>query len=220
MSKALRIFANTTPPISWLLALVRAVRGLVRRLSTRARLWRLLGTRRDICLELGAGNKRGGGDWLTIDLTSKCDLYWDLNRGIPFPDGSVKKIYSSHLLEHLTFKEGQRLLAECRRVLAPGGTISVCVPNARLYIEAYLSNRLLDTTRFLGYLPAFNKTTAIDYVNYTAYLDGHHKYMFDLDNLVHVLSTSGFRKARPRAFDPGLDSQERDFESIYAEAEK
>jgi len=31
--------------------------------------------------------------------------------------------------------------------------------------------------------PAWNDTTKIDYVNYTAYMDNDHRYMFDEENL-------------------------------------
>lgn len=70
------------------------------------------------------------------------------------------------------------------------------------------------------YRPAFNNTTKIDYVNYMAYMDGHHKYMFDEENLLFILKSAGFRNVRLREFSIDLDHKERDFESIYGEAEK
>jgi predicted SAM-dependent methyltransferase len=199
---------------------VRACLGAARRFLARRRARRLLGAGRPVFLELGAGGRKGTAGWLTVDLAGGCDIRWDLREGLPFPDASVAKIYSSHFLEHLSYREGQRLLEECRRVLAPGGGISVCVPNARLYIEAYLRSETLDEGRFFSYRPAFNGTTKIDYVNFTAYMDGTHRYMFDEENLLHVLAARGFRNARVRGFDPALDLARRDYESIYAEAEK
>jgi predicted SAM-dependent methyltransferase len=180
----------------------------------------LLAQRQPLSIELGAGNKRGQGGWTTIDMTAHCDLYWDLRRGLPFPDATVGKIYSSHFFEHLSFREAQLFLEECRRVLVPAGNFSICVPNARLYIEAYVAKRQLDPAAFLGYGPAYDRTTSMDYVNYIAYMDGQHKYMFDEENLLHILAARGFRNARLRAFDPSLDIPERRIESIYAEAEK
>ncbi len=153
-------------------------------------------------------------------MTSSCDIYWDLRKGIPFPNDSINRIYSSHFFEHLTFKEIQQFLDECKRVLVPGGKFLICVPNARIYIEAYAKGGSLNADTFLAYKPAYNHTTRIDYVNYTAYMDGQHKYMFDEENLAFILHSKGFRNIRWRQFDPSLDLQERDFESIYAEAEK
>ena len=112
------------------------------------------------------------------------------------------------------------MLDECLRVLVPGGTFSVAVPNARLYLSAYINNSTLSDKKFFGYKPAYNNTTKIDYVNHVAYMDGHHKYMFDEENLVMVLQIGGFRNVHLRYFDPNLDMESRDFESIYAEAEK
>lgn len=179
----------------------------------------LLNEGKQIFLEVGAGDKKGSNGWITIDMTRNCDVFWDLRKGIPFPDESVSRIYSSHFFEHLTFKEGQIFLDECLRVLIPGGTFSICVPNARIYIEAYL-NSDLDANKFFNYEPAYNNTTKIDYVNYTAYMDGHHKYMFDEENLVCILKAKGMKNAHIREFDPDLDLKKRDYESIYAVAEK
>lgn len=196
-------------------ALVRAAR----QLGSRAKVRRLLRERAPLRVEVGAGARRGREGWVTLDLARGCDVYWDLRRGMPFPDGSVAKVYSSHFLEHLTFREGQRFLDECLRVLVPGGVFSICVPDARRYLEAYVRGEALPA-EFFGYAPAFNNTTRIDYANHIAYMDGQHRYMFDAENLVHRLAARGFRNARLRAFDPALDLAERDFHSLYAEAEK
>lgn len=187
---------------------------------SKQKIGRFLKERKEIFIEVGSGDKKGINGWLTIDLTRNCDIFWDLRNGIPFPDESVSKIYSSHFFEHLSYQEGQKFLDECLRVLSPGGIFSICVPNARLYIEAYLMNSELDTNLFCGYKPAYNNTTRIDYVNYIAYMDGHHKYMLDEENLIHILKSKGLKNVRLREFDPSLDLQDRDFESIYAEAEK
>ncbi|MBU2043856.1 MAG: methyltransferase domain-containing protein [Candidatus Omnitrophica bacterium] len=181
---------------------------------------RLLKEKKEIFLEFGAGDKKGVDGWLTIDVTKNCDIFWDLRKGIPFPNESISKVYSSHFLEHLSFKEGQKFLDECLRVLSAGGKFSVCVPNAKLYIEAYLTNSHLDTNLFFGHKPSYNNTTKIDCVNYTAYMNGLHKYMFDEENLIHILKSKGLKNVHLRKFDPGVDLKRRDFESIYAEAEK
>ncbi len=179
----------------------------------------LIKERKTIYLEIGAGNKKGKNEWITLDLAPHCDIFWDLNRGLPFPDESICKIYSSHVFEHFTFKEGQKLLDECLRVLVKDGIFSICVPNAKIYIDAYLNSTCLDD-RFFGCKPAYNNTSRIDYVNYMAYMVGNHKYMYDEENLILILKRKGFRNVRLRNFDPSLDLKGRDYESIYAEAQK
>jgi predicted SAM-dependent methyltransferase len=117
-------------------------------------------------------------------MTKNCDIYWDLRRGIPFPNDSIKRIYSSHFFEHLSFKETQQFLDECKRTLVPNGKFSICVPNAKIYIDAYAKGNPLDAATFFGYKAAYNHTTRIDYVNFTAYMGGWHKYMFDEENFI------------------------------------
>ncbi len=124
-------------------------------------------------------------------------------------------IYSSHLLEHLTYSQGQALLKESIRLLKPGGTFSICVPNARIYVEHYLDVREVPQDYF-GWKPAYNNTTSIDAINYVAYMDGEHKYMFDQENLLHILTRAGFQDVKERDFDPATDRAERDYESLYA----
>ena len=152
-------------------------------------------------------------------MTRECDLFWDMRKGIPFPDSSVDMIYSSHFLEHLTYDQSQDFLKESLRVLKIGGVFSISVPNARVYIEAYLHGELPENPYF-GHSPAYNRTSKIDYINYIAYMGDEHRYMFDQENLLAVLKKAGFSEPRARGFQEGLDSSARDYGSIYAEAVK
>jgi predicted SAM-dependent methyltransferase len=198
--------------------LARSIRNLGRERSARSQVQHLLRGAQPIKLELGSGSRKGTNGWTTIDMAPGCDMYCNLAKGIPFPDGTVHNIYSSHFFEHLTYQQTQTLLGECLRVMVPDGRFSICVPNARLYLEAYVKGVELDPRRFLGYEPAYNHTTSIDYVNYIAYMNEDHKYMFDEENLVFLLQQRGFRNVQIREFDPSLDLKDRDCMSIYAEA--
>ena len=186
-----------------------------RMIKTRRRVKALLATGAPVRLELGGGYVRSRNGMLNLDITNEADLFWDLRAGIPFPDASVTSIYASHLLEHLDYGQGQALLKECMRVLAPRGVISIAVPDARLYLEAYLGLRQLPTELAL-WEPAVHSSTAIDLANYVAYMGGEHRHMFDADHLQFVLRNAGFVEVASRRFDPALDLPERDVESIYA----
>lgn len=52
----------------------------------------------------------------TVDING-ANISWDLKNGIPLKDNSVDLIYSSHLLEHIPFKELILFLKDCKRVL-------------------------------------------------------------------------------------------------------
>ena len=54
---------------------------------------------------------------------------------LPFGDESFDKAVAADLVEHLDDETFGRMLAEVRRVLRPGGTLSVYTPNPRHVIE-------------------------------------------------------------------------------------
>lgn len=53
----------------------------------------------------------------------------DLMAPFPLPDGGVDRVLSEHCLEHLPPERLPPLLAECHRVLRPGGFMRLAVPD-------------------------------------------------------------------------------------------
>ncbi len=92
-------------------------------------------------LNLGCG-RRFHPDWVNLDVVEHVPgvRAHDVRRGLPFPRDHFDAVYHSHLLEHFSRSEGALLLAECFRVLRPGGTIRIAVPDlermAALYLDA------------------------------------------------------------------------------------
>lgn len=92
-------------------------------------------------LNLGCGD-RFIKSWINLDFVAQ--LPWvnrhDLRQSISLCDSSLSFVYHSHVLEHLSPVAGGRLLAECYRILRPGGLLRVVVPDleqkARRYIES------------------------------------------------------------------------------------
>ncbi len=171
-----------------------------------------------ICLDIGAGNTLRDDRWITLDNNGVCDMWWDLADGIPFADNTVSQIYSSHVFEHMSPSSLLMLLRDCYRSLAPGGSISVCVPNARLFLDAYSKGRyfLNDEDERCWKRGWFNTGSLIDQINYIAYMGSEHCLMFDDSNLPSFLRLAGFHDVSLREFQDGLDLHERDYESIYA----
>ena len=79
-------------------------------------------------LNLGCGKDIRKG-WVNIDRFpgEGVDMVLDLEASkLPFPDDSVEEVLASHILEHLLRWED--LLLEIRRVLRPGGKLTIRVP--------------------------------------------------------------------------------------------
>jgi SAM-dependent methyltransferase len=60
----------------------------------------------------------------------------DSERDIPFADGTFDVVYANQVFEHIRFLD--RMLAECARVLKPGGTLLVAFPLATSALEEHL----------------------------------------------------------------------------------
>jgi predicted SAM-dependent methyltransferase len=91
-------------------------------------------------LNLGCGS-RYHLDWVNMDIAPRCPevVQNDLSRGIPLPDASCAVVYHAAVLEHMRRSDAAVFLAECYRVLKPGGIIRVGVPDLEKTCQLYLS---------------------------------------------------------------------------------
>ncbi len=93
------------------------------------------------CLNLGCGT-RFHPEWVNLDIAPAAPEVkkWDLQGDLTFANGSFDVVYHSHVLEHFSRSDGQKLLGRCYRVLGRGGIIRVVVPDleriARIYLQA------------------------------------------------------------------------------------
>lgn len=74
-------------------------------------------------LNIGAGDTVIPG-WTPIDRKFGTEAY-----PLAYADNSIDEIRASHILEHFTFREAREALTEWVRVLKPGGTIRIAVPD-------------------------------------------------------------------------------------------
>ena len=83
---------------------------------------------------------------------------------LPFPDGSFDKAVAADLVEHLDDGTFARMLAETRRVLVPGGTLSLYMPNPRHPIELLKAHNLFlaQNPTHIGLRPAEELAQAIE----------------------------------------------------------
>lgn len=81
--------------------------------------------------------------WINFDYTptNATVQQADLLAPLQLESGSVAVVYSSHFLEHVPRLLVPALLAECFRVLRPGGVIRLVLPDLEEMCREYLSRR-------------------------------------------------------------------------------
>jgi predicted SAM-dependent methyltransferase len=175
---------------------------------------------KDGSIKLEFGSHVARKDWCTVDLLPGADIVTDLTREFPFPDNTVDEIYCSHFFEHFSMRELNKIVKECYRVLKKGGSLSVCVPDASIYIKGYFDPGFESDKYIPKDFAEYKTNNRIDVVNFVAYLYGNHKHMFDQEGLIFTLRQGGFSDVSQREFNPNLDKADRHYQSIYATAVK
>jgi predicted SAM-dependent methyltransferase len=176
-----------------------------------------------LLVNLGCGYRPLAG-WVNLDAAwGYADVVWDVRRDLPFRDGACRAILMEHLIEHLPREEGGRLVAECHRVLEPGGILRISTPDAEKFLRAYVTN-----DQFL-FSPEFYEPveSPLDRINLMMREHGHHLWAYDETTLQRILERAGFemvvRQACQESTVPelaGVDHPARAFESLYLEAQK
>lgn len=159
------------------------------------------------------------------------DVCWDIRMGLPFADGSKRGVFSEHCLEHFPLPEAARLLREMRRVLAPGGTLRLVVPDGELYLRAYVHRLDGEPGPRFPYEDSERAQagwTPIVSVNRVFYQDREslfgHRIIYDFQLLAQLLRAAGFDQVARRRFGEGsdprllIDTPARQCESLYVEA--
>jgi predicted SAM-dependent methyltransferase len=117
-------------------------------------------------INIGCGFTRPQGPWINLDSLhavlapgtperSQLDaeanyLDADLNKPLPFEDLSIDGILASHVFEHFDAQAGLRLMKECYRVMKPGASLLVSVPDASYFRTVDAEDRNSNWDRLFG----------------------------------------------------------------------
>lgn len=170
-------------------------------------------------LEIGSGGAKRES-FITLDLSLKADIPYDLLMGLPFKNNKFELIYAEHVLEHFEYDNLTYLIKECSRCLKIGGIMKIVVPNTKIWINAFTNHDDVDINKHCGYNFGLDYLSNIDYLNYVFYMGDLHKYMFDEKNIIEIFLRNGFKEAHIRDFEINLDLLERKGTSLYVMAIK
>jgi predicted SAM-dependent methyltransferase len=172
-------------------------------------------------LNIGCGPSAFAG-WLNCDLHARpgVDLRIDARAGLPIAAQSVDCIAAIHLLQDLPWNDIDPLLRELHRVLKPGGTIRIAVPDLDKAIDAYLRR---DPGYF--YVPDEDARSVGAKLVTQLIWYGSVRTPFTFEFLEERLCNAGFARIARAPFGVSrrqglamLDNRER--ESLFVEADK
>lgn len=140
----------------------------------------------DLKLHLGCGSRHIPG-FIHIDAAPwpHVDIVGPVER-LPLAGGTASVIYASHILEHFDRRQYLEVLAECYRVLRPGGLLRISVPDFAACVAEYYENGIADGLTGLVGLVVGGQRDAFDY----------HKMIFDQRSLTEALRRTGFTDVR------------------------
>jgi predicted SAM-dependent methyltransferase len=177
----------------------------------------------EIKLHIGCGERYIPG-FTHIDVRKfpRVDYVTSADKLDMFKDNSVDLIYACHVLEHFRRNQIENVLKEWYRVLKPGGTLRIAVPDLEKLVEVYLNTKNLQL--ILGPL-----------VGRQDYPENTHYIVFDYSSLSKLLEKVGFKKIRrydwretihkdyddfSQAYIPHMDKEKGVLISLNLEAEK
>jgi predicted SAM-dependent methyltransferase len=181
-----------------------------------------------ILLNIGCG-KLGRSGWINVDAQKLPGVFrWNVLNGLPIVAGTVEHIHMEHFLEHLEFGQAIELLVECHRVLQPGGSMRIIVPDAEKYMTAYSAK----DEEFFGRLDHLGGTaevlpTKATICNQMFHMFGDHKFGWDFETLQYACNKAGFRDIKRSSLNDveqayAVDGQDwwRPLESLHANCVK
>lgn len=98
-----------------------------------------------IGLNVGSGQRPFGKGWINLDIQVAEDRMPNVQADmfhLPFRDGSVDMVVSSHTLEHLGCGEACGFIKESYRVLKSRGSLIVSIPDIRALAKRWLTGQI------------------------------------------------------------------------------
>jgi predicted SAM-dependent methyltransferase len=190
-----------------------------------ALLKRVAASSHPLYLNLGSGPRGLADDhWINVDGYRDHNVHYlmDFCRRWPFADDSFDGIFCEHVFEHFDYEHGQKLLRESFRVLLPGRSIRIIVPDGDKILKTYYEN-----PAELSVHREIETGQAMEAVNSYFRQRYDHQFIYDWPLLQRQLSDAGFKQIAQVSFQQAinstpliLDDPQYEWESLYVEASK
>lgn len=111
------------------------------------------------------------------------------------PDASLDEIYAGHFLEHLTRCEARVFLADCWRVLVPGGRIGITVPDTDEVLRRYLAGSIdaIELPERVWW-PVADLDAVCHIFLYSDIQPSPHRWAYSARTLARALALTGFER--------------------------
>jgi predicted SAM-dependent methyltransferase len=141
-------------------------------------------------LHVGCG-RNFFNEWINADINPRADLIVFLQKRLPFQDNFLSRIYSEHVLEHVTYATAISFLKEAWRTLRIGGVLRIAMPDLDDLIDGYQQDwRRFDWVNWPEF--SFIQTKA-EMIN-LAFRWWGHKHLYNREELARALSEAGFSR--------------------------
>jgi len=201
--------------------LARQIRHFVRR-QRYARKWNdatkaYLATHQVKKLEIGARVAILDG-WLSTDFDPVSDdtVFLDATKPFPFDGGTFDYIFCEHMIEHISWRNGQTMLRECHRVLKPRGVMRISTPDLEVILGLYSSTLSAEQKNYVEYivgqaLPDVSTHQAAFVIN-NAFRNWGHQFIYDGKLMTLALQRCGFTDIRRCAYGESNEEHLRQIE--------
>lgn len=134
-------------------------------------------------INVGSGQRRFDPPWINADCVSRegqvPDVLMNALERWPWEDGSADMVVFHHVIEHFGCGEATPAIREANRVLRPGGSMLIFVPDMRALAQRWLTRQLTDQIYFTSVYGAYQGEPG-----------DRHAWGFTLDSLLAYLMGS------------------------------
>jgi predicted SAM-dependent methyltransferase len=121
----------------------------------------------------------------------------DVTQPFPFDDRVFDYVFCEHLIEHVSWSGGGRMLQECQRVLKPGGIIRIATPDLTVLLDLYNPTGVPGKDQYIKwitdtYLVGLDVCKPQFVIN-NAFYNWGHRFLYDAEILELQIRRAGFK---------------------------